>query len=277
MHLQIASARIALTVLSSMQRNGIIRGTAYDLRAETYDFFFPDRSWEIAGWARLARRYGRRVVEWMCGTGELACGLARRDFDVIGVDLETEMLAVAERRAAALPHNQRPHWVQDDIRDGALDRRDNDLAFIAAHSFGHMVSKDDQLDALRSVRRHLRPGGALAMTLGLAGGGSRAEQTGIYGPFRPVPPDLIVRKVVRNRYDADLQLLMVHDQVEVRQGESQRVFEYTFSLRLFTPAEIVRLLTQAGFVGVGMFGDFDLKPWREGDPEWIVTAERPLA
>jgi SAM-dependent methyltransferase len=258
-------------------RNGIIHGTAYDLRAETYDFFFPDRSWETVGWVRLARRYGRRVVEWMCGTGELACGLARRGFDVIGVDLEAEMLDVARRRAAVLPSEQRPTWIQEDIRDAVLDRRENDMAFISAGSFGHMLTKDEQLVALRAVRRHLRPGGVVALALGLAGRDSRPEQTGIFGPFRPTPPELTVRKVVRNRYDATTRLLTIHDQVEVRKGEHQRVFEYTFSLRLFTPDEIVRLLTQAGYVSVGMFGDFDLKPWHEGAPEWIVCAERPLA
>lgn len=254
----------------------MIRGTAYDLMAETYDYFFPDRSWEIAGWARFARRYGRRVVEWMCGTGELACGLARRGLDVIGVDFVSEMLAVAESRAAPLPPDLRPVWIQDDIRDAALPQRDNDLAIIPAGSFGHMLTREDQQDALRTVRRHLRPGGGLAMTLGLAESASRPEQTAIHGPFRPTPPDLTVRKVVRNHYAAAEQLLTIHDQVEVRQGKSQRVFEYTFSLRLFTPDEIVRLLTQAGFVGVGMFGDYDWKPWHEGAPEWIVCAESPL-
>ena len=260
----------------SFSRNGIIIGTAYDLRAETYDYFFPDRSWETVGWARLARRYGMRVVEWMCGTGELACGLGRRDFDVIGVDLVPEMLHVAERRAVSLPPEQRPTWVQDDIRDAALPRRENDFAFIAAGSFGHLLTHEDQLDALRAVRRHLRPGGALAMTLSVAGAESRPEQTGIYGPFRPIPPGLSVRKVVRNRYDASTRLLAVHDQVEVRQSDQQRVFEYVFSVRLFSPDEIARLLTQAGFVSVGMFGDFDLRPWHKDAPEWIVCAERPL-
>jgi SAM-dependent methyltransferase len=266
-----------LALVSRMQRNGVIRGTAYDLRAETYDYFFPDRSWEIAGWARLADRYGRRVVDWICGTGELACGLARRGFDVIGVDLGSEMLVVAEARAGALPVDRRPMWIQDDIRDAALPQRDNDLAIVSASAFGQMLTREDQLDALHTARRHLRPGGALAMTLGLAGGKSRSEQTAIHGPFRPTPPDLTVRKVVRNHYDASRRLLTVHDQVEVRQEQSQRVFEYTFSMRLFTPDEIVRLLTQAGFVGVGMFGDYNWKPWHNDAPEWIVCAECPLS
>lgn len=260
-----------------MLRSGVIFGPAYDLRAETYDYFFPDRSWEIAGWARLARRYGRRVVEWMCRTGELACGLARRGFNVIGVDLMPEMLNVAAGRAAALPPEQRPHWVLDDIRDAALSRRENDLAVIAASSFGHMLMREEQMDALRTVRRHLRPGGALAMTLGLAGAESQPEHTGIYGPFRPTPPGLTVRKVACSQYDAADRLLTVHDRVEVRQGESERFFEYAFALRLFTPDEIFQLLTRAGFVNVGMFGDYDLKPWHGDAPEWIVRAERPLA
>jgi SAM-dependent methyltransferase len=265
-----------LESIGRMQRSGVIRGTAYDLRAETYDYFFPDRSWEIAGWARLAQRYGRQVVEWMCGTGEVACGMARRDLDVIGVDLVPEMLAVAESRADALSLPRRPLWVEDDIRDAALPRRDNDIAIIPAGSFGHMLTREDQLDALRTVRRHLRPGGVVAMALKMAGRHSRPEQMGIYGPLRPTPPDVTVRKAVRTRYDAETRLLTVHDQVEVRQGEGQRVFEYTFALRLFSPDEIARILTRAGFVSVGMFGDYDWSTWYEGAPEWIVCAECPL-
>jgi SAM-dependent methyltransferase len=266
-----------MMVANQMLTSRVIRGTAYDLRAETFDYFLPDRSWEIAGWARLARRYGHRVVEWMCGTGELACGLARRGFQVIGVDLVPEMLAVAERRAAALPPQGRPLWVEDDIRDGSIPRRDNDLALIAAGAFGQMLEREDQRDALQTVRRHLRPGGALAVTLGRAREDARSEQTGLFGPQRPTPPDLALRKVVRNQYDPSTRRLAVHDHVEVKHGDSKRVFEFAFALRLFTPDEIVRLLIQAGFVSIGMFGDFDLKPWNKDSPEWIVSAERPMA
>lgn len=259
-----------------MLGNGVIRRTAYELQAMTHDYFIPDRSWEIAGWARLGRRYGQRIVEWMCNTGEVASGLARRGFDVIGVDLVPEMLAVAEQRAAGLPPELRPVWLQDDIRDAHLPRRENDLAIIAGDSFSRLVNRDDRVDALQTIRRYLRPGGALAMTLPLAQNESQQEQTGIYGPSRPTPPDLSVRKVVHSRYDQKSQLLNVHDRVEVTQDDNKRVFEYAFALRLFTTEEIVKILTHAGFASVGMFGDYDLKPWRSGAPEWIVYAERSM-
>jgi len=260
-----------------MLGNGVIRGTAYDLRAETFDYFWPDRSWEIAGWARLARRYGKHIVEWMCNTGELACGLARRNFEAIGVDLVPEMLLVAERRASALPPERRPHWIQDDIRDAALARRDKDVAIIAGNAFGQLLTRSDQLDALSTVWRHLRPGGALALTARRALRESVPTKTGIYGPSRPTPTELSLRKVVRQQYDAETQLLTMHERVEIRREDHKRHFEYAYSVRLFHPDEIVRLLTQAGFVGIGMFGDYDLKPWRQGAREWIICAERPLA
>ncbi len=261
---------------SHVLRSGIVWATAYDLRAETYDYFFPDRSWETVGWVRLARRYGRRVVQWMCATGELACGLARRDLQVTGVDLTPEMLRVAERRGAALPPDQRPLWVEDDVRDATLPHHDYDMAFIAGNAFGHMLTREEQLDALTTVRRHLRPGGGLALALAPAPTESHPRQTRISGPARPTPPGLTLRQVVHTRYDADPRMLAVHEQVEVRLGEQQRMFEYAFSLRLFTPDEVVHLLTRAGFVGVGMFGDFDLRPWSASAPQWIVCAERPL-
>lgn len=273
---QIRASKGNRAVTSRMLRSGVIQGPAYDLRAETFDYFLPNRSWEIAGWARLAKRYGNQIVEWFCGTGELACGLARRDLAVTGVDLMPEMLAVAERRAAGLPLEQRPAWHQDDIRDAALPRRDYDLAIIALNAFGQMQRYEEQVDALHSARRHLRPGGALALTLGLAGIESRPEQTGIYGPLRSVPADWILRKVVRESYDAGTQTSRIHDHIEVRVGENERYFEYAVSLRLFTPDEIFRLLTKTGFVAVGMYSGFDWKPWHEGADEWIVRAERPL-
>ena len=259
-----------------MLRSGVIQGPAYDLRAETCDFFLPDRSWEIAGWARLARRYGNRVVEWFCGTGELTCGLARRGFEVTGVDLMPEMLAVAERRASGLPLEQRPDWQQDDIRDAALPRRDYDLAIIAMNAFGQLLRPEEQVDALHTARRHLRPGGALAMALKLAEPESASDQTGIYGPSRAVPEGWILRKVVHESYDAHTQTSHIHDHIEVRVGENERYFEYALSLRHYTPDQIFRLLTKTGFEAIGMYGGFDWEPWREGAAEWIVSAERPF-
>src|SRR5437763_1255862 len=50
----------------------------------------------------VAARGGRSVLDAGCGTGRVAIELARRGFDVVGVDLDPDMLAVARAKAPEL-------------------------------------------------------------------------------------------------------------------------------------------------------------------------------
>jgi SAM-dependent methyltransferase len=251
-----------------------IDGPAYGERAEFYDCFFGDRTAEIAGWAGLAAPYGRRVIEWMCGTGELACGLARAGFSVTGVDVAAEMVAVARKRMAG---DAAPRWVLGDMRDLRLSGEDADFGFVPAGSFGHLLARADRERALRNARRHLRPGGALVLALSPAGAESQPET--VRGPFdalRPGPGGAMVRKIaVRTAYDAATQRYTICDTVEIVDRNGTHRFSYAFQLRHFTAAEAVDLLTAAGFVAARHYGDFDQRPWQPGAPRWLVCAERP--
>ena len=78
---------------------------AYTDFAEVYDTFMDNVPYEK--WAdyiadRLARAGIRDglVLELGCGTGTLTQLLARRGYDMIGVDRSEEMLAVAAQKAA---------------------------------------------------------------------------------------------------------------------------------------------------------------------------------
>ncbi len=51
-----------------------------------------------------------------CGTGRVAIELARRGLDVVGVDLDPEMLAAARSKAPAIA------WVEGDLLDVKLGR-----------------------------------------------------------------------------------------------------------------------------------------------------------
>jgi SAM-dependent methyltransferase len=56
------------------------------------------------------------VLDAGCGTGRVAIELDRRGTDVVGVDLDDSMLAVARRRGAGLT------WVRSDLGALVLDR-----------------------------------------------------------------------------------------------------------------------------------------------------------
>ena len=253
-------------------------GPAYDLRADIVDCFFGDRSAESECWRKLAEQSGPNVVEWMCGTGTLSAALARQGCSVIGVDNVQEMLDVAAVLHQTDLEAEQLVWVLGDVVDVVLPRKENDFAFIAAGSFGHLLQEKHQHQALHNISLHLKPGGNVALHLSLAGKESLPWTT--RGPFEalsPSPRGASVRKVfVRNRYDAEQRLYTIHDKVEINSDSEVNVLEYMFTMRHFTTEEISLLLMETGFGNIRMYGDYALNTWKPGSPEWIVCAEKSL-
>lgn len=111
------------------------------------------------GWAReAAHDDAPRVLELACGTGRLAIPMAEAGCEVWGVDLSPTFLKIARSKRDGV----NPRWVEGDMRTVELGV-EVDFALIAAQSFGFMLTADDQLAALTTMRRHLRPHGRLAI------------------------------------------------------------------------------------------------------------------
>jgi SAM-dependent methyltransferase len=135
-----------------------------DELAWLYDVFpFSD---DIPAYLELAGRSGGPVLEPACGTGRVLLPLAAAGNFVVGVDASPHMLARARRKVAAAPPEVacRIRLVEADMRAIELEETFG-LAVIAARSFGHLLTAEAQLAALESIRRHLEPGGLLALDL----------------------------------------------------------------------------------------------------------------
>jgi SAM-dependent methyltransferase len=113
-----------------------------------------------------ARRWGSPVLDLGCGTGRIGIALAEQGFDVVGLDLSAAMLRVAERKRALLAADvaRRLTFVEADMTDFTLDQT-FPLIVTPARSFQFMLTPTVQRAALASMRRHLRPEGALVLHL----------------------------------------------------------------------------------------------------------------
>jgi SAM-dependent methyltransferase len=132
--------------------------------ARLYDAFpFED---DLPFYLDLATIQGGTVLELACGTGRVLVPLARAGNQVTGVDLSPHMLALAREKLAreGAEVRLRTRLVQADMRDFDLGQQ-FDLAVIAVKSFVYLTRKEEQLQALGNVARHLRSGGLLAMDL----------------------------------------------------------------------------------------------------------------
>lgn len=109
----------------------------------------------------LGGRRGR-VLDAGCGTGRVVVELARRGHDVVGVDLDPSMLAVARRDAPELV------WVQADLADlGSVDLGAPFDVVVCAGNVVPLLADGTEADAIRGMAGVLRPGGRLVCGFGL--------------------------------------------------------------------------------------------------------------
>lgn len=126
--------------------------------AELYDRLFPENRQAADFYRAAADRHGGTVLELGCGTGSKLIPIASAGHPCVGMDLSPQMLHEAERKAAE--RGVEVEWVPGDMRDFELGRT-FDLVIIAANSLLHLQQPEDLVACLRSVRRHLSPGGRL--------------------------------------------------------------------------------------------------------------------
>jgi SAM-dependent methyltransferase len=124
--------------------------------AAVYDALGPDRA-DLDFYLNLAAELAATsVIDIGCGTGLLACELARRGHQVTGVDPSATMLAIARNR----PDGDLVRWIEDEA--GQLGTELADLVTMTGH-VAQVITDDESWQAtLAAAHRALWPGGRVA-------------------------------------------------------------------------------------------------------------------
>lgn len=104
----------------------------------------------------LASNANGPVLDLACGTGRMTIPLAKKKFDVTGMDICSNMLEHAKRKAVALGISIR--WIHKDCRNFQLGRKFH-LIIMTGNAFQAMLTTDDQMKLLACVKDHLHPDG----------------------------------------------------------------------------------------------------------------------
>mgnify|MGYP001159231485 FL=1 len=92
------------------------------------------------------------VVDFACGTGAQAIGLARAGYRVTAADLNSEMLKLARKKAKGL----KIKFIEADMRSADLGT--HDAAICIFNAIGHLT-RDECRDFFKNAINHLNPNG----------------------------------------------------------------------------------------------------------------------
>ncbi|MGB8652659.1 MAG: class I SAM-dependent methyltransferase [Mycobacteriales bacterium] len=134
-----------------LQETGGTRGEDYAARFAALAASGVDVHGEAAYVDTLLPR-GAAVLDAGCGTGRVAVELARRGHDVVGVDNDASMLAVAQRSPDVT-------WELQDL--AALDLAARFDLVVAAGNVVVFLAPGTEPEAVRRMAAHLVPGGLL--------------------------------------------------------------------------------------------------------------------
>ncbi|MBT9492562.1 MAG: methyltransferase domain-containing protein [Paucibacter sp.] len=218
--------------------------------ADQYDRLYASKDYSgecdliQAALQRFSAKPPERLLDVGCGTGGHTIELARRGYQLTGVDLSAAMLEHARQKAKVLDAFQ-PHWVCGDARSFEAGSS-FDAAIMMFAVIGYLTSNDDVLAGLRNIRRHLKPGAVFVCdfwygpTVLMQGPSDRVRVLDIESGqvIRTTQTQL---DVVRHTADVAFRLWHLEGQQVLSQTEE------THRLRYFFPQEFAGLLAQAGF------------------------------
>lgn len=257
--------------------------------ARIYDIENGRHTEDIPYWeALIDERQPASVLELGCGTGRLLAPIARRglargaEFKVVGLDLSTPLLAAAQQRIDADPDlRDTVRLVHADMSDFALEER-FDLVIIAFNGFGFVIGPERQRSCLQAVRRHLAPGGRLAIDVIVPRVSYLAvsERT---SPMRlgvevrdPAPGVTRLLRYDTERYDPLRQVddSIYHYELHHADGRVERHVR-DLAWQMTFPNELELLMEYAGLRVTERYGDYERSPFdrRSNLYLWVAQAD----
>ncbi|MGZ6267772.1 MAG: class I SAM-dependent methyltransferase [Candidatus Limnocylindrales bacterium] len=249
--------------------------------ARLYDVDLAEDPGDLDLYLALAGRTGGPVLEIACGSGRVAVPLAEAGYDVTAVDVDPAMLARAEKATAGADPavRARVELVEADLIGLSLPGGPRfHLAILALNSILLLASRDRQLEALRTMARHLAPGGIAVVDVWVPRGDELARYDGRVGlEYVRFDPEtgLLVTKMASAQHEpatGHVGLTTIYDEGEP--GEPARRWIREDRLRLLNAEELAALADSAELDVEILAGDYDLDPVGPHDERVILVARR---
>ncbi|MFW5972430.1 MAG: SAM-dependent methyltransferase [Bacteroidota bacterium] len=199
------------------------------------------------------------IIDIGCGRGRHAIELARRGFDVTGIDLSGQSVEEARRRAQRA--GVRVTFERRDMREPYC-KACMDLVLNLFTAFGYFADEEDHLRAVCSMAENLRTGGFIVQDF--------LNEDLVRRSF--VPEDQAERNGVHIRQLRWIDHDRINKRIMISKGDERR--EFFESVRLFSLDDFRAMYEHCGLEIVHTLGSYDGEPYSADSPRLILVGRR---
>lgn len=244
----------------------------YAKLAEIYDYLVAGIDYEE--WAdymeEILHRFSsptKYVADLACGTGNTTLPLAKRGYEVYGVDLAPAMLAKAEDKAKTMGLS--PHFLEQDMRSLSLPKA-MDLITCYHDGLNYIIDPNDLRTVFKKVYESLRPGGLFIFDL------NAVEKLSNAGGDTTFVDDQDISLIWETGYDQANDVWEITLTGFIKKGELYDKFVEVHKERAYRKEEALAFLEQTGFEVLDIFHGFSFEPPKPNSRRLFYVARKPV-
>lgn len=250
-----------MKLLKHKSRKTQIKTTIYDdpIRYDEENWWKKD---DLEIWKYFCKRKNNlNILELASGTGRISIPLLREGLNVTGLELSKSFCEASVDKA--IPYKKQAKFIQGDITNFNLNEK-FDVIFVGYNSFLHLLKNEDAEACLSCVKKHLNPNGRFYIDIYMPSPLHYYRPENLRYPTIEYFDSQINEEVIieeTNNYDPERE---VNQLTWYYSSKTKKDFLInTFSTRMYWPDTMNRLLIEAGFEILNVWGDYDLNPFSE--------------
>jgi len=207
---------------------------------------------------------GSEILDLACGAGRLSYAMTRLNYKVTGLEYNDGLVYYC--RTKAKKENLDTVFVKGDMRKIPFEDR-FDFVLNFNHSFGYFIDSEN-IDVIKEVYKALKSGGRFLIDLASKETLLMDFDQQVRKWFRKNDKYYLMHRefdVLTDRFDTYLHVV----------GDKVEKHTYEASIRYYSYPEMKRILLDAGFRILEVYGSFDKKPYVLGCQRMIILAEKP--
>ena len=244
----------------------------YDLLAPVYDEINKDIDYPL--WADFIEAAVRAnsatvpelVLDLGCGTGSMTVELAKRGYDMTGVDISVEMLDVARERASDAGFEGKMLWLCQDMTEFELYGT-VDLTVSCLDCLNHLTSTGELDKCLSLVHNYLVPDGLFIFDVN-----GRAKFENVYADRSYVMENDSSVCIWQNDYNPKTRICDFYITLFNEEGGVYRRYDELQRERMYPLSTLKKKLTSAGFEFIGAYSDYSFTPATDADERIYIVA-----